>query len=871
MANSTEVRELLPFKTLAELYNALDNGLPELPITYITESVDYVYRGSDISAQQISLEKVDRDEQPRTLVCHDMKGGYLEDSHHFVTIPPCGWINTAHHHGVKVLGTIITEGNNDTWNTILASQEDAKKFADTLVLIAKCYQFEGWLLNIENKIKQEDIDNLIYFVNYLTENIHKEIENSEIIWYDSVTNKGELNWQNELNENNKEFFLHCDGIFLNYNWTESKLGNSCMFAKELGRDIKDIYVGLDVWGRGCPGGGGFNSAYALDLIRKQGLSVAIFAPGWTHEYFGPSTFQVLEDLFWAQLFPYLYVHVSIYEDETFKTSFCRGAGICYYYNGEQPQLTVSAPHSQFTRSTQTTFIEDVENDDEVNNGQGDKDNDTKKPRTRIERIYENRKNIIRVCDNVVNFEEKLPALDVNTFEFCDQFSYNGGGCLKLITRDHRLYHRLFLIHIDLKHNIQATIVYTELGTLMNESRKDPVLILGNNGDLKSILPYDSVRVNAKWRKCIYLTNLRTVDEIGVSFLGKCECYLGEIVLGKRDHRFGIVLVVFGVLVLVHGASLGGSGAGLWAGAGALVAGALGVVATLATSSTKTNSAFASAHLASSLIALALSNMAAITALTAVVRDSQRASEVSFLNLSDDDSDVVEVDGGLAGLLASIGLLVASVAELLVSGYSCLTLTPKLCGCLRTNVTDETVSDGHLKTRNMVHQWVIAQNHVPAKNQQTPIYVVQPMPVPMHPMIQPPYGMPPPAPGKFPLGAFVPAGSLSISTPTTYGALPVLSHMPPYVGRPPSQLFRPKHKRQPLTDQEELETKRQIEIKNESLKRMSSIGEDQVDLAQTYTGLDKRISEEFISIAMDPDRKSKASSHYGSEIGTAKTF
>ena len=50
-----------------------------------------------------------------------------------------------------------------------------------------------------------------------------------------------------------------------------------------------------------------------------------------------------------------------------------------------------------------------------------------------------------------------------------------------------------------------------------------------------------------------------------------------------------------------------------------------------------------------------------------------------------------------------------------------------------------------------------------------------------------------------------------------------------------------------------------------------INEDQVDLAQTYTGLDKRISEEFISIAMDPDRKSKVSSCHGSEIGTAKTF
>lgn len=53
--------------------------------------------------------------------------------------------------------------------------------------------------------------------------------------------------------------------------------------------------------------------------------------------------------------------------------------------------------------------------------------------------------------------------------------------------------------------------------------------------------------------------------------------------------------------------------------------------------------------------------------------------------------------------------------------------------------------------------------------------------------------------------------------------------------------------------------------------MSSTSEDQIDLAQTYTGLDKRISEEFISIAMDPDRKSKASSNHGSEVGAAKMF
>jgi len=96
---------------------------------------------------------------------------------------------------------------------------------------------------------------------------------------------------------------------------------------------------------------------------------------------------------------------------------------------------------------------------------------------------------------------------------------------------------------------------------------------------------------------------------------------------------------------------------------------------------------------------------------------------------------MEVDNGLAGLLASIGLLVASVAELLVSGYSCLTLTPKLCGCLRASTTDEMMIDGHLKTRNMVHQWVVTQNHMPAKSPQPPVYLVHPMPVPIHPMIQ----------------------------------------------------------------------------------------------------------------------------------------
>lgn len=45
----------------------------------------------------------------------------------------------------------------------------------------------------------------------------------------------------------------------------------------------DIFVGVDVFGRGCLGGGGFQCNVALEEIRKRKLSAAIFGPGWTHE------------------------------------------------------------------------------------------------------------------------------------------------------------------------------------------------------------------------------------------------------------------------------------------------------------------------------------------------------------------------------------------------------------------------------------------------------------------------------------------------------------------------------------------------------------------------------------------------------------
>lgn len=158
--------------------------------------------------------------------------------------------------------------------------------------------------------------------------------------------------------------MNCDGIYLNYHWKEQHLERTSALAKQLYRDVRDVYVGLDIFGRGTPTAGEFNCtnvtiihiainnnqykqteyrrdnakvnvySQALDLVRKYNFSVAIFAPGWTHENFGPQHFNVVDDIFWSLIFPYLYIHVPIYEDEIFRSTFCRGAGRNYHYDGQ---------------------------------------------------------------------------------------------------------------------------------------------------------------------------------------------------------------------------------------------------------------------------------------------------------------------------------------------------------------------------------------------------------------------------------------------------------------------------------------------------------------------------------------------------------
>jgi len=99
---------------------------------------------------------------------------------------------------------------------------------------------------------------MLDLVKSLTNAMHVAKPWSQVIWYDSIIVTGQLKWQNSLNQYNQVFFDACDGIFLNYIWNDWMLASSKSLAGE--NRATQVYVGIDVFGRGCFGGGGYNSA-----------------------------------------------------------------------------------------------------------------------------------------------------------------------------------------------------------------------------------------------------------------------------------------------------------------------------------------------------------------------------------------------------------------------------------------------------------------------------------------------------------------------------------------------------------------------------------------------------------------------------------
>ncbi|PWW76812.1 Glycoside Hydrolase Family 85 protein [Tuber magnatum] len=324
---------------------------------------------------------------PNLLSCHDHKGGYHPSesaqgqfpapsgpiytaahlhvidtfvyfSHSLVSIPPSPWINTLHRNGIRVLGTFIVE--HDAGSTALSrlldkGSEGEYIFATQLALIAETYGFDGWLMNIEASFPGEGFrpGELQTFLRELKSAVAELVPGGQVIWYDALTVLNQVHWQNGLTLLNAPFFSVTGGLFTNYGWRMPQLEATRLMANYMDR-VPDIYTGIDCFGRGSLGDGGFGVGEALSAIRRVGTSAALFAPGWTYENFDGKDFESVDRKFWVgdggdvESNPVKPVSHFVSEktcggSEFFFTNFNRGFGKGWWVNG----VVSFTPHQHF--------------------------------------------------------------------------------------------------------------------------------------------------------------------------------------------------------------------------------------------------------------------------------------------------------------------------------------------------------------------------------------------------------------------------------------------------------------------------------------------------------------------------------------------
>lgn len=276
-------------------------------------------------------------------------------SHAFCTIPPYGWLQAAHRHGVRVIGTLITESavGRRTLDALLASEQTVSTAVDALVHLAVHCRFEGWLINIECDLDRDQIPLLTYFVQLLHNRMHAAVPHALVIWYDSILTSGQLLWQNELNQRNRGFYDVCDGILLNYNWNDGHLARTVQQLDYDAAKVANVFVGIDVFGRGQVAKDRTHETWQRIRQANASLSVGLFAPAWTfegatelgvniHAPHGTAVcnayFVECNELFWDRLWPMLWSTGPT--RMPFATTFCLGSGRRRYRDGLTLQASV---------------------------------------------------------------------------------------------------------------------------------------------------------------------------------------------------------------------------------------------------------------------------------------------------------------------------------------------------------------------------------------------------------------------------------------------------------------------------------------------------------------------------------------------------
>lgn len=290
-----------------------------------------------------------------------------------IVAPSADVVDAGHKNGVKVIGTVFmpqaAHGGKMEWlDSLLKEEGGAFPVADKLIEVAKTYGFDGWFINQETEgtdeepLTKEHAKKMQQFLAYFKE----QAPELQLVYYDSMTMDGKMDWQNALTKKNAAFLAGgdskgADEMFLNFWWTEDKLAKkellkaSAELAEKKGIDPYSLYAGVDVQSNG------YDTEIKWNLFEKSDggthTSLGIYCPSWA--YFSAGTVQDFwkqenrmwvnaagdpsaeadnaDDTNWKGISAYVTERTAI-TGLPFVTNFSTGNGYGFYKKGEQISL-----------------------------------------------------------------------------------------------------------------------------------------------------------------------------------------------------------------------------------------------------------------------------------------------------------------------------------------------------------------------------------------------------------------------------------------------------------------------------------------------------------------------------------------------------
>lgn len=238
--------------------------------------------------------------------------------------------------------------------------------ADKLIQVAETYGFDGWFINQETEgaeertLTRDDAVKMQEFIKYFK----KQAPEMRLVYYDSMTSEGKMDWQNALTDKNTMFMTDEEGnavadeMFLNFWWTEDELADKDLLkasgekAEELGISPYDLYAGVDVQAEG------YLTPVRWDLFESgentTNTSLGLYCPSWAYYSAAtPDEFRQKEDALWvnsegdpSEEIQYSseeqWRGISTYAVEKsalttlpFVTNFSTGNGYSFFREGEQ--------------------------------------------------------------------------------------------------------------------------------------------------------------------------------------------------------------------------------------------------------------------------------------------------------------------------------------------------------------------------------------------------------------------------------------------------------------------------------------------------------------------------------------------------------